>query len=91
MGPWIETDLDLDAARTTVRVNGETTIEFPTNDMLFGLPAYLAAMTRYVTLHPGDVIWMGTEGTSPDMSDGDVCEIEITGIGTLRNTFRREP
>ena len=37
MGPWIETELDLDAARTRVRVNGEQTIEFPTNDMLFSI------------------------------------------------------
>ena len=90
MGPWIETELDLEAARTTVRINGETTIEFPTNDMLYGVATYISAMTRYLTLYPGDVIWFGTEGTSPGMTDGDVCEIGISGIGTLRNTFRKE-
>jgi len=51
---------------------------------------YISAMTRYLTLYPGDVIWMGTEGASPGMTDGDVCEIEISGIGALRNTFRKE-
>ena len=90
MGPWIETELDLEATRTTVRINGETTIEFPTNDMLFSISTYISAMTRYLTLYPGDVIWMGTEGTSPGMTGGDVCEIEISGIGALRNTFRKE-
>ncbi len=90
MGPWIETDLDLDAARTIVRVNGEVSIEFATNNMLFDLPTYISTMTRYLTLHPGDVIWMGTEGASPNMKSGDLCEIEITGIGVLANGFRRE-
>lgn len=90
MGPWIETDVDLDSLRTTVRVNGETTIEFATNDMLFGVATYISAITRYVTLYPGDLIWMGTEGASPNMKAGDVCEIEISGIGTLRNTFQAE-
>jgi 2-keto-4-pentenoate hydratase/2-oxohepta-3-ene-1,7-dioic acid hydratase in catechol pathway len=51
---------------------------------------YLSTMSRYLTLHPGDIIWMGTEGTSPDLKPGDVCEIEITGIGTLRNPFQGE-
>jgi 2-keto-4-pentenoate hydratase/2-oxohepta-3-ene-1,7-dioic acid hydratase in catechol pathway len=90
MGPWIETDVDLEALRTIVRVNGETTIDFPTNDMLFGVATYISAMSQYMTLWPGDVIWMGTEGASPNMKPGDVCEIEITGIGVLRNTFRAE-
>ncbi|MCZ6627527.1 MAG: fumarylacetoacetate hydrolase family protein [SAR324 cluster bacterium] len=90
MGPWIETDVDLDALRTTVRVNGETTIEFSTNNMLFGVARFISAMTRYLTLYPGDILWMGTEGASPDMKAGDVCEIEISGIGTLKNTFQAE-
>ena len=90
MGPWIETDFDLSAAHTLVRVNGKQTIEFPTADMLFDVPTYISAMSQYLTLHPGDVIWMGTEGVSPDLKPGDVCEIEITGLGTLRNPLRAE-
>ena len=87
MGPWIETDADLDAMHTKVRVNGKQTIDFRTNDMLFGIPQFIAEMTKYFTLWPGDVIWMGTDGTSPNLKAGDVVEIEITGIGTLRNRF----
>jgi 2-keto-4-pentenoate hydratase/2-oxohepta-3-ene-1,7-dioic acid hydratase in catechol pathway len=90
MGPWIETDLDLDAAQTTVRLNGTPTTQFATNHMLFGVATYIAAMTRYLTLWPGDVIWMGTDGTSPDIRPGDTVEVEITGIGTLRNQFVKE-
>ncbi len=87
MGPWIETDVDLDAMETIVRLNGTETLRFPTNHMLFGIQRFIATMTRYVTLHPGDVIWMGTDGSSPDLKPGDVVEIELTGIGTLRNPF----
>ena len=91
MGPWIETDVgDLDKLTTTVRVNGEVTIEFPTNNMIFGIERFMSAMSQYLTLYPGDMIWMGAEGASPNMKDGDVCEIEISNIGMLRNTFVRE-
>lgn len=90
MGPWIETDLDLDAAVTTVRVNGEARTTFRTNAMMFGVQRFIATMSRYLTLHPGDMIWMGTDGVSPDLRHGDVVEIDITGIGTLRNRFVRE-
>jgi 2-keto-4-pentenoate hydratase/2-oxohepta-3-ene-1,7-dioic acid hydratase in catechol pathway len=87
MGPWIETDVDLEALETRVRVNGKQTTRFRTNAMLFGVAAYISAITRYVTLYPGDMIWMGTDGTSPDLQAGDVVEVEIAGIGTLRNPF----
>jgi 2-keto-4-pentenoate hydratase/2-oxohepta-3-ene-1,7-dioic acid hydratase in catechol pathway len=85
MGPWIETEVNLDALETCVRVNGRETTRFRTNAMLFGVAAYISAITRYITLVPGDVIWMGTDGDSPDLKAGDVVDVEITGIGVLRN------
>jgi 2-keto-4-pentenoate hydratase/2-oxohepta-3-ene-1,7-dioic acid hydratase in catechol pathway len=85
MGPWIETDFDLAAARTKVRLDGEEMIDFQTGAMIFGVVDYLVAISRYMTLHPGDVLWMGTEGHARPMRPGDVVEVEITGIGTLRN------
>ena len=85
MGPWIETDVDLDALRTTVRLNGAVVSEFATNNMVFGVATYISAMTRYLTLHPGDMIWMGTDGATQDMKPGDVCAVEISGIGVLTN------
>ncbi len=91
MGPWIETEADLAAMETTVRVNGEVSTRFKTNDMLFGVATYISAMTRYLTLYPGDIIWMGTDGASPNLKSGDMVEIEISGIGTLRNRFVAEP
>jgi 2-keto-4-pentenoate hydratase/2-oxohepta-3-ene-1,7-dioic acid hydratase in catechol pathway len=87
MGPWIETEVDLDALHTAVRLNGEETIRFRTNDMLFGVAEYISAMSQYLTLHPGDVIWMGTDGVPVNMKAGDVVEIDIAGIGVLRNAI----
>ena len=43
-------------------------------------------MSEYCTLYPRDVVWMGTEGKTDNMVHGDICEIEITGLGVLRNT-----
>lgn len=90
MGPWIETEADLDAMQTTVRLNGEPRTTFRTNDMLFGVARYISATSKYITLWPGDVMWMGTDGGSPDIRHDDVVEVEITGIGALRNRFMRE-
>lgn len=88
MGPWIETDVgDLDALETRVRVNGSEATHFHTNAMVFGVARFISTMSCYMTLHPGDVIWMGTDGTSPDLKAGDVVDIEISGIGLLSNRF----
>ena len=84
-----ETDADLDSMETTVRLNGEEQIRFPTNDMVFGVETYISAMSRYLTLYPGDVIWMGTDGSSKNLIDGDVVEIEISGVGALTNPVVR--
>lgn len=85
MGPWIDTDAKLPDMVTTVRVNGAETIRFKTDEMIFGVATFISTMSRYLTLHPGDVIWMGTDGSSPDLHPGDEVEIGITGIGTLKN------
>jgi 2-keto-4-pentenoate hydratase/2-oxohepta-3-ene-1,7-dioic acid hydratase in catechol pathway len=85
MGPWIETDVDLPSLRTIVRVNGQQQIEFATNSMLFGVARFMATMTRYLTLYPGDVIWMGTEGAARDLQAGDRVDVEISSIGVLSN------
>jgi 2-keto-4-pentenoate hydratase/2-oxohepta-3-ene-1,7-dioic acid hydratase in catechol pathway len=87
MGPWIDTEVDLDALETRVRLNGKETLRFRTNAMIFGVAKYISTMSRYLTLHPGDVIWMGTDGSSPDLQANDVVEVEITGLATLRNPF----
>lgn len=86
MGPWIETDVDLDALVTRVRLNGNEVSRFKTNDVVFGVADYISMMTRYVTLYPGDIIWMGTDDPALDTVAGDTVEVAIDGIGVLRNT-----
>jgi 2-keto-4-pentenoate hydratase/2-oxohepta-3-ene-1,7-dioic acid hydratase in catechol pathway len=90
MGPWIDTDFDMESAMTNVRLNGEIRTSFATSHMLFSAAHFISVMTKYLTLWPGDVIWLGTDGVSPDLKHGDVVDIEITGLGNLRNTFVRE-
>jgi 2-keto-4-pentenoate hydratase/2-oxohepta-3-ene-1,7-dioic acid hydratase in catechol pathway len=90
MGPWIETDFDLDKAMTIVRVNNEEADKFRTNNMVHGVAKFISRMSQYLTLYPGDVVWMGTDGWPRNLKHGDVCEIEITGIGILRNPIVRD-
>ncbi|MFY0615534.1 MAG: fumarylacetoacetate hydrolase family protein [Hyphomicrobiaceae bacterium] len=90
MGPWIETDVELDKLETVVRRNGREDIRFKTNAMLFGVERYISTISQVCTLYPGDVIWMGTDGAAPNLVDGDVIEVEISGIGVLRNRVTRE-
>jgi 2-keto-4-pentenoate hydratase/2-oxohepta-3-ene-1,7-dioic acid hydratase in catechol pathway len=72
-----------------VRVDDEVKASFPTGDMLFGPYEYIAAMSRYITLSPGDVVWMGTDETATVLP-GQVVEITIDGIGTLANPVTQE-
>ena len=55
---------------------------------MFGVATTIAEITRYITLVPGDVIWMGTDDPTLDMVPGDTVEVEIDGIGVLRNPLR---
>lgn len=84
MGPWIETDVDALAQTTTLRVNGVTRAEFPTGDMVFDPYAYIVEITKHITMHPGDVLWMGAESTC-GLEPGDTVDVEIGGIGVLSN------
>jgi 2-keto-4-pentenoate hydratase/2-oxohepta-3-ene-1,7-dioic acid hydratase in catechol pathway len=89
MGPWIETDVKLEDLVTTIRLNGEKVIAFATNHMIFGVVDFLVNMTTCLTLYPGDMIWMGTEGATLNMKHGDRIAVEISGIGTLSNPVVR--
>jgi 2-keto-4-pentenoate hydratase/2-oxohepta-3-ene-1,7-dioic acid hydratase in catechol pathway len=85
MGPWIVTGLDPADMQTTIRVNGKETDRFATNNMIFDTATYIAEVSKYCTIEPGDVMWMGTDGVPANIKPGDTVEIEISGIGTLRN------
>ena len=85
MGPWIVTGLNPDDLHVIIRVNDRVVGEYDVATALFGVRHYISEMSKYLTLVPGDVLWMGTEGATENMKDGDVCDIEISEIGTLSN------
>jgi 2-keto-4-pentenoate hydratase/2-oxohepta-3-ene-1,7-dioic acid hydratase in catechol pathway len=90
MGPWIVTDLDPEELNVTVRLNNKVVGEYNVRTAIFGVAHYISRMSQYLTLYPGDVLWMGTDGKTENMKDGDVVEVEISKIGILRNPVIRE-
>jgi len=89
LGPAIETEFDLNGgAQLTTRVNGEVTQQAPLSDMFFSLPEIIEYASAAFTLLPGDVILTGTPAGVGPIVAGDTVEVEITGLGTLRNTAR---
>ena len=91
MGPFVVSGIDPMAQRIAVRVNGRTVSEYETKNMIFSLAHYIARMTRYITLYPGDVLWMGCDGpTVPALEDGDLVEVVNDAIGVLANRVVRE-
>ncbi|WP_245568139.1 fumarylacetoacetate hydrolase family protein [Nocardia jiangxiensis] len=87
LGPWIETDIaDPSALRITTRLGGRVVQDESTSDMVFGIGELLAFVTRWITLEPGDVLLTGSPAGVGPMVPGDIVEVEISGIGTLRNT-----
>ena len=84
-GPWIVTGLDPTKFRIIVRHNGTVWEDFSSADQIWDTATWIQKLSRVTTLHPGDVLWMGTQGADGDMVPGDVIEVEISGIGVLRN------
>jgi 2-keto-4-pentenoate hydratase/2-oxohepta-3-ene-1,7-dioic acid hydratase in catechol pathway len=85
LGPWIGTCLNYGDLALRTLVNGEVLQEQRTSDLLFDVPDTISFISRFVTLHPGDVIYTGTPGNTKKMKPGDVIEVELEGIGVLRN------
>jgi len=89
MGPFIVTDVDPLASTTVVCVDGREEASFPTGDMIFDPLDYLCEISRYITLSPGDVLWMGTDHTA-EFAPGSTVAVTISGIGTLSNPVVEE-
>lgn len=85
LGPVIATDLDPGSLRVQSRVNGAQRQDGNTADLLFGAAFIVSYLSRAMTLLPGDVSLTGTPSGVGPLVAGDVCEISIEGIGTLRN------
>jgi 2-keto-4-pentenoate hydratase/2-oxohepta-3-ene-1,7-dioic acid hydratase in catechol pathway len=86
VGPHVETDVpDLTRVEVIARVNGALKQHGNTGDMIFSVGVLIAFISQVMTLEPGDLVSTGTpEGVGP-LSAGDVVEIEIGGVGVLRN------
>ncbi|MFC4621654.1 fumarylacetoacetate hydrolase family protein [Comamonas nitrativorans] len=88
LGPWLVDAVDVPdpmALKLTTRINGRTTQEGTTADMVFDIATLIAYLSSFMTLNPGDVILTGTPEGLADTRPGDVVETEIEGIGCLVN------
>jgi 2-keto-4-pentenoate hydratase/2-oxohepta-3-ene-1,7-dioic acid hydratase in catechol pathway len=90
MGPRIVSGIDPMDQVIEVRINGRTVSRYSTKNMIFSVAHFIARMSRYVTLHPDDVIWLGCDGaTEPALQPGDLVEVVNDAIGVLANRVRR--
>ncbi len=86
IGPAIAAGVDYNDLLVQTRLNGELRQSERTRDLIFDVETIVAFISRYVTLLPGDLIFTGTPGTTEGMKAGDVIEVEVEGVGVLRNT-----
>ena len=90
LGPAIVAGLDPDNLNLTVRLNGEVVQNQPTSDQIFDCATIVSFASQYVTLEQGDIIFTGTPGTTRPIKPGDTIEVEIEGVGILRNPVVEE-
>lgn len=97
LGPWLVPADEVDANNLRLQswVNGEPRQDSSTADLIFDVPTLLHHLSQYMLLEPGDVVLTGTpegvalSGRFPYLQDGDVVELEISGLGRMRQTFFR--
>jgi len=85
VGPWIETDIDPGNVTVETRLNGEVKQKGNTADMAFPVAFLIRYISEIMTLYPGDLIATGTPAGVSRMKHGDTVEVEVNGIGVLRN------
>jgi 2-keto-4-pentenoate hydratase/2-oxohepta-3-ene-1,7-dioic acid hydratase in catechol pathway len=85
VGAFIETEFDWRDAQLTVKVNGDLKQQGRTSEMIFPVDFLIRYISRQMTLNVGDLIATGTPSGVSVLNDGDICEVEIEGIGTLSN------
>src|SRR5215217_9730322 len=85
VGPWIETDIDAGNVAVETRLNGEVKQKGNTADMAFPVSFLIRYISEIMTLYPGDLIATGTPAGVSRLKPGDTVEVEVAGIGVLRN------
>lgn len=86
LGPGLVDDWDFRGKHIETRVNGAVAQSGNTDEMIWDMHYLVADIARTITLVPGDVILSGTPANSRPVEPGDVIEVEVEGLGTLRNT-----
>jgi 2-keto-4-pentenoate hydratase/2-oxohepta-3-ene-1,7-dioic acid hydratase in catechol pathway len=86
VGPAVVTGLNYNDLHVETRLNGEVRQAESSADLIFSVDEIVSYVSRYFTLYPGDLIFTGTPGSTRAMQPGDVVEIEVEGVGVLRNT-----
>ncbi|MDO9627385.1 MAG: fumarylacetoacetate hydrolase family protein [Methanobacteriaceae archaeon] len=85
LGPWIETDINPHNRNISLKVNGELKQDSNTENLIFSVEKIINFISNIMTLNPGDVIATGTPPGVGSLQVGDSVEVEIDGIGILRN------
>jgi 2-keto-4-pentenoate hydratase/2-oxohepta-3-ene-1,7-dioic acid hydratase in catechol pathway len=90
VGPIVASGLDIARLEVIGRLNGEERQRGRTSDMVFSIPVLIEYISHIMTLESGDLILTGTPEGVGKMAPGDVVEVEIPGVGVLRNTVTGE-
>jgi 2-keto-4-pentenoate hydratase/2-oxohepta-3-ene-1,7-dioic acid hydratase in catechol pathway len=85
LGPAIVQGLNYNDLLVQSRLNGEVRQSQRTSDLIYDIPTIVSYVSQFVTLLPGDIIFTGTPGQTKAMAAGDTIEIEVEGVGVLRN------
>ena len=91
VGPYLVRGLDYGNLMLQLRLNGELKQQERTDHLIHDIPSTVSFISHYITLHPGDLIFTGTPGTTSEIKAGDVVEVELEGVGILRNSVVGEP
>lgn len=89
IGLYVETVADISNVRVVTKVNNVVKQHGYTSQMVFSVPYLIRYVSQHMTLKPGDIIATGTPSGVSKLSDGDLCEIEIEGVGTLSNPVKK--
>jgi 2-keto-4-pentenoate hydratase/2-oxohepta-3-ene-1,7-dioic acid hydratase in catechol pathway len=91
VGPWVvpKDEVNLKDLRVRTRVNDEVQQDAPVSDMLFSVGDIIAFASQFMTLEAGDLIATGTPPGVGPLEIGSRVEVEVTGVGTLRNLVIR--
>jgi 2-keto-4-pentenoate hydratase/2-oxohepta-3-ene-1,7-dioic acid hydratase in catechol pathway len=89
LASFVETDLDVSDVRVTTKVNGVTKQDGRTSQMVFPIDFLIRYISNQMTLNAGDIIATGTPAGVSKMNEGDICEVEIEGVGILRNPITK--